>query len=296
MFLGSCSFLTPSTFCWRSSTSVPKRIQWIQSRVGTWVQRNLDSHPVLSSRRSSIIFFLMFNLFFFEEAAARSVASGEGSQSSGTLPPPRTSSVEHDPFFLFHSFPSPVPAISSSSSKVSSSISDVLDSHPVSGRPIKPRQPRNLCDLPVIVSELRPSVPARDRFSHWITPFSLAQLDLMKEELSLVSIRKINSTLVASLAESTWTSYGAGLLRFTEYCDREGISELRHMPASPFLLSGFVAKFSSSVSGSTIHAWMSGIRAWHVLNNALWNGGEEFVSQVKKGAMKLSPPSCKRPP
>ncbi|RXW15088.1 hypothetical protein EST38_g10767 [Candolleomyces aberdarensis] len=117
----------------------------------------------------------------------------------------------------------------------------------------------------------------------------------MKEELSLDSIRKINSTLLASLAEATRTSYGAGLLRFSEYCDREEISELRRMPASSFLLSGFIAEFSSTVSGSTIHCWMSGIRAWHILNNAPWHGGDEFVSQVKKGAIKLSPPSSKRP-
>ncbi|RXW13687.1 hypothetical protein EST38_g12165 [Candolleomyces aberdarensis] len=118
----------------------------------------------------------------------------------------------------------------------------------------------------------------------------------MKEELSTNSIRKINSTLISSLAEATRTSYGAGLLRFTEYCDREEVSELRRMPASSFLLSGFVAEFSATVSGSTINSWMSGIRAWHVLNNSPWHGGDEFVSQVKKGAMKLSPPSSKRPP
>jgi hypothetical protein len=51
----------------------------------------------------------------------------------------------------------------------------------------------------------------------------------MLSEISFDSARKTNiatiSTSSESLAESTRTGYGAGLLRFTDFCDREGISE-----------------------------------------------------------------------
>ncbi|RXW17778.1 hypothetical protein EST38_g8068 [Candolleomyces aberdarensis] len=174
-----------------------------------------------------------------------------------------------------------------------SSVDDVLASRPVVGKKIKPRGTR---DLKLLPSSLRPAVAARDRISHWVTPFSLSQLDSMRAKISFDSIRKINIAAVSSLAETTRTGYGSGLLRFTEFCDREGISEYSRMPASSTLLAAFVADQASKTSSSSINSWMSAVRAWHIINNAPWHGSSEFVAQVKLGASRMAPVSSKKSP
>ncbi|RXW12879.1 hypothetical protein EST38_g12974 [Candolleomyces aberdarensis] len=195
---------------------------------------------------------------------------------------------------------SPLPISSPSQSPTSSgqnsspsSVEDVLASRPVVGKQIKPRGTR---DLKLLPSSLRPAVAARDRISHWVTPFSLSQLNSMRAEISFDSIRKINIATVSSLAEMTRTGYGSGLLRFTEFCDREGISEYSRMPASSTLLASFVADQASKASSSSINSWMSAVRTWHIINNAPWHGSSEFVAQVKLGASRMAPASLKKSP
>ncbi|KAF6755572.1 hypothetical protein DFP72DRAFT_1045368 [Ephemerocybe angulata] len=172
-----------------------------------------------------------------------------------------------------------------------SSASDVLTSRPSVGRTVIARGPRLAKDSHFIKSTLRPeNVPAHMRIAHWITPWSLRQLDDMRLELPASAIRKVNEVLIQSWSQSTRTTQGAALLRFTEHCDELGISEDARMPASSYLLASFVAKHAGSVSESSIDGWMASLHAWHTVNNAPWKGDSKFVSQVKKGAVKLAPP------
>lgn len=172
-----------------------------------------------------------------------------------------------------------------------SSIGDVVTSRPSVGRVVKARRPRLAKDSHYVRSDLRPeSSPAHLRIAHWITPWSLRQLDEMRRELPPSSIRKINEVLVQSWCQETRSTQGAALLRFTEHCDELGIPEENRMPASPYLLASFVSKHAGRVSESCIDGWMSSLHAWHTVNNAPWKGDGSFVSQVKKGAAKLAPP------
>ncbi|KAJ2921053.1 hypothetical protein H1R20_g16042, partial [Candolleomyces eurysporus] len=185
---------------------------------------------------------------------------------------------------------------SSSSSHQSSlplTIENVIASCPIVGKPIKPRGTR---DIKLSPSSLRPAVAARDCISHWVTPYSLSQLDSMLGEISFDSVRKINVAVISSLAESTCTGYGAGLLQFTEFCDREGVSKYSRMPASAVLLAAFVADQASKASSSSINSWMSAVRAWHVINNAPWYSSSEFVCQVKLGSSRMALVSSKKIP
>ncbi|KAJ2929410.1 hypothetical protein H1R20_g7678, partial [Candolleomyces eurysporus] len=118
----------------------------------------------------------------------------------------------------------------------------------------------------------------------------------MLGEISFDSVRKINVAIVSSLAESTCAGYGAGLLWFTEFCDREGVSEYSRMPTSTVLLAAFVADQALKASSSSINSWMSAVRAWHVINNAPWYGSSEFVCQVKLGSLRMAPVSSKKIP
>lgn len=103
-------------------------------------------------------------------------------------------------------------------------------------------------------------------------------------------ILKMNEVILSSLAESTRTIYGAGLLRFTEFCDMLAVPEDRRMPASAYLLSAFMAHHAGVKSESCVDNWMLGIRQWHVINDAPWHGDDQFVAQVKRGVAKMAPP------
>jgi hypothetical protein len=46
------------------------------------------------------------------------------------------------------------------------------------------------------------------------------------------------------------------------------------MPASHFLLAAFVAHHVGSVGGGTVKGWLSGLKAWHDLNGAKWEGDD----------------------
>ncbi|KAJ2928093.1 hypothetical protein H1R20_g8990, partial [Candolleomyces eurysporus] len=218
-------------------------------------------------------------------------------KNESELSPPSNPSHSSSPRMFYGKFNHLTPSEPSSSSShqpsLPSTIENVIASRPFVGKPIKPRGTR---DIKLSPSSLRPAVAARDRISHWVTPYSLSQLDSMLGEISFDSIRKINVAVISSLAESTRTGYGAGLLRFTEFCDREGVSEYSRMPASAVLLAAFVADQASKASSSSINSWMSAVRAWHVINNAPWYGSSEFVCQVKLGSSRMAPVSSKKIP
>ncbi|KZT24168.1 hypothetical protein NEOLEDRAFT_1067751 [Neolentinus lepideus HHB14362 ss-1] len=71
------------------------------------------------------------------------------------------------------------------------------------------------------------------------------------------------------------------------------------MPAPDYLLAMFAAWRAGSVSGGTIAAWLSAVRAWHDINGARWEGDSRIVSLVKMSASKITPSTsrrAKRPP
>ncbi|KAF5376117.1 hypothetical protein D9615_007777 [Tricholomella constricta] len=98
-----------------------------------------------------------------------------------------------------------------------------------------------------------------------------------------------------SLSSSTRQSYGAGLLRFTQFCDRLRIPEEQHMLASDLLLSMFVADASGSHSDNCIRNWLNGLRSWHILNRAEWHGQDPWVLTYWKVADKLGVPFKRLP-
>ncbi|KAI0054733.1 DNA breaking-rejoining enzyme [Artomyces pyxidatus] len=98
---------------------------------------------------------------------------------------------------------------------------------------------------------------------------------------------------VSSIDQSTRINYGAGLLRFTQYCDSLGISEWDRMPASDILLAGFVAAGAGRVASA--QQWVSGLRLWHDVNGAPWLG-DQALKRALAGVKKLAPSSSHRSP
>jgi hypothetical protein len=99
--------------------------------------------------------------------------------------------------------------------------------------------------------------------------------------------------MLVSLEEKTRSNYGAGLLRFNQFCDTHDIAEADRCPASEVLISAFIASYAGLRSSDCINNWLSGIKWWHVFQGAEWYGGD-MLATVKKGVAKLVPDSSRR--
>lgn len=153
--------------------------------------------------------------------------------------------------------------------------------------------PRTRKDAHIVPSSRRPNVLASDRVLRWTTPHSDVFQSSLDSQLSSLAILKLFQVMLFSLDENTCSNYGAGLLRFTQYCDSHHIPEHSRMPASEILLSSFAASAAGSVSESALNNWLAGLQYWHVVNGATWHGSD-MLHHVRHRFAKLIPPSAKR--
>ncbi|GLB45192.1 putative DNA breaking-rejoining enzyme [Lyophyllum shimeji] len=145
-------------------------------------------------------------------------------------------------------------------------------------------------------SVLRPPVRAGERLHAWVTPHSFHFVSGISHFAPPHLISKLFLTALNSLAPKTREVYGAGLLRFHQFCDRLAVPESARMPASPTLLATFCASWAGFVARDTVDNWMSGLRFWHIFHGADWHGDHLLLSAVKKGVANMAPESSKRPP
>lgn len=160
----------------------------------------------------------------------------------------------------------------------------------------KPRIPKRGCRI--APSTLRPHVLASDRIGKWKTPFSSSHSAHVSTYLPPSVCNLVFEVSLASLEEKTRSNYGAGLLRFTQFCDAFNIPEALRMPAPEWLLAAFAASAAGSVSSSCADTWLSGLSFWHAVNGAPWNGANQL--RIAKAAIKKMVPVTskrgKRPP
>lgn len=102
--------------------------------------------------------------------------------------------------------------------------------------------------------------------------------------------------MIRAIEPDTRKNYGAGLLRFNQFCDCAGISEDARMPAGEYLLSAFIATWAGKVARTTIDTWLAGLSFWHTLHGAPWKG-DRILKATCQAALKLEPAKlAKRPP
>ncbi|KAG1719864.1 DNA breaking-rejoining enzyme, partial [Suillus paluster] len=104
--------------------------------------------------------------------------------------------------------------------------------------------------------------------------------------------------MVRSLDADTRSNYGAGLLRFTQFCDSINIPEAERMPAADTLVAQFAAAFAGTTSDKTLNNWLAGLQFWHVINGASWQSAP-LLHHARRGFAKMVPTSScrtKRPP
>ncbi|KIY48920.1 hypothetical protein FISHEDRAFT_42415 [Fistulina hepatica ATCC 64428] len=131
-------------------------------------------------------------------------------------------------------------------------------------------------------SSLRPHVPAADRIHLWTTPHQQARE--VTESLPPPLLANARSLIYKSFAPATQSTYAAGPLRFTQFCNRWLISESDCMPASPTLLAAFVAEYAGTVSSKAINNWLAGLRAWHIMADAAWSADHDWLRLGRKSA------------
>lgn len=163
-------------------------------------------------------------------------------------------------------------------------IPHITTSSPSLTQPRKPRKPRP--DRILASSPYRPRVMAVDRLFSWRTPYGISHDESLLAVLppALVDLAKMSIT--GAFAVSTRSTYAAGLLRFNQFCDKWHISESTRMPASYALLCAFIGNYKGANSGKTICSWLSGIRAWHLSNHAVWYGDDKWVQMARITANK----------
>ncbi|KAJ3820733.1 hypothetical protein F5880DRAFT_1668963, partial [Lentinula raphanica] len=116
-----------------------------------------------------------------------------------------------------------------------------------------------------------PQVRARDRLHAWSSPYSISLREERIREFGVNVVTKGEAAKATGLADSTKSTYAAGLRRWHQYCDLEKIPHALRMPASITLVLGFIGHYMGTVSGLTIRSWLSGIRAWHIQHGAPWS-------------------------
>ncbi|KAJ6458898.1 hypothetical protein DFH09DRAFT_891039, partial [Mycena vulgaris] len=148
----------------------------------------------------------------------------------------------------------------------------------------KPRKPRAGCEI--ANNFLRPHVAALDRLRTWKSPFGMEHDTKVRNLLPEDVVNRTYAALLGAFAVETHSNYAAGLLRFHQFCDMHEIPERDRMPASNFLLAAFIAHHVGSVGGGTVKSWMSGIKAWHDVNGAPWEGEDRWVELARRTANK----------
>ncbi|KAJ7208920.1 hypothetical protein GGX14DRAFT_395546 [Mycena pura] len=113
-------------------------------------------------------------------------------------------------------------------------------------------------------SPLRPHVLARDRLRLWrpLSGRSSAGSGLPAGDADL---ERIFNVLTSAWAEGTTETYGSALLSWHIFCDSKTVPEPSRAPAAAYIsaLAGFL-------SDGTISNYISGIRAWHILQGVEW--------------------------
>ncbi|KAI6154728.1 hypothetical protein BKA82DRAFT_3969337, partial [Pisolithus tinctorius] len=154
-----------------------------------------------------------------------------------------------------------------------------------------PRRPRP--DASIHPSPWRPHVAASNRLICWSSPQGADFLSSLESHFPQQSVFRLFHVMLQSLDVNTRSNYGAGLLRFTQFCDLFAIPETSRMPAPSELISLFAAHHAGHVSEKTLNNWLAGLHFWHIVNGMPWNG-DDMLRHVRRGFTKLVPPSSKR--
>ncbi|KAH7880200.1 uncharacterized protein C8R40DRAFT_1191161, partial [Lentinula edodes] len=111
---------------------------------------------------------------------------------------------------------------------------------PSSHPPVPPASRKPLPNNSITPNILHPNVRARDRLQVWDTPFTISKCTLISSIYPPEILELGKKATSAGLADSTKQSYGAGPLRWNQFCDEMSINENLRMPADDTLITAFI--------------------------------------------------------
>ena len=139
--------------------------------------------------------------------------------------------------------------------------------------------------------QFRPNCLNKDRIRLWIPASSSAHT------LPLALHNKKLHVLLSSVRESTRNTYGTGLACYHLFCDKYKLPWSNRAPASPELISAFVAYLAGHYSASSINNYLSGVRLWHLVHSQPWRINQTELHSLLRGARLLQPqPKQQRQP
>ncbi|CAD7068778.1 unnamed protein product [Tilletia caries] len=130
---------------------------------------------------------------------------------------------------------------------------------------------------------------ASQRFSKWL-PVSSS----MAARATRASSKVMRDVALAGYAAGTVRNYSTALAQWHRYCDEHKIPEKHREPAAAHLVEHWVAMQAGTKSGSYLSDWISGIKAWHTVNDLPWLPKEERLALIRRGVLNLQPDP--RPP
>ncbi|KAE8240355.1 hypothetical protein A4X13_0g7842 [Tilletia indica] len=136
------------------------------------------------------------------------------------------------------------------------------------------------------VTTNRPQVElAAQRFASWIpaTPTKVPRA-------TRASSSTVRDVALAGYAAGTQKGYSVGLAQWHKYCDDNKIDEKLREPAPAHLVEHWVSTQAGSKSGGYLSDWISGLKAWHLLNNLPWLPDDERLTVIRRGVLNLQPP------
>ncbi|KAJ6567336.1 hypothetical protein DFH09DRAFT_1314452 [Mycena vulgaris] len=119
-----------------------------------------------------------------------------------------------------------------------------------------------------------------------------------RTRLSATAEERVRHAIEHAWADSTLKKYGQGLAAFLRFCDTEGVDTEQRLPADEFLLCAFTASRAGEVAGVTARGAITAVKAWHITNDAEWQGGIR-LRYTLHGVENLAPASSShdlRPP
>ncbi|EIM79638.1 uncharacterized protein STEHIDRAFT_87996 [Stereum hirsutum FP-91666 SS1] len=151
--------------------------------------------------------------------------------------------------------------------------------------------------LTPLPSPLRPHCFARERLLVWRPESSRVATDQFGRPLPLspFDLERLQAVLAHAWADSSYETYGSGLLLYHIFCDIFNISEFQRAPTSPVIMSLFISMLAGSYSSSAIANAVAAVQAWHTLHGVLWVMDKKEIGLMLKAAERLVPESSRRP-
>lgn len=92
----------------------------------------------------------------------------------------------------------------------------------------------------------------------------------------------------------TLSNYSVGLVHLTWFCNDLNVPEELRMPAPEWFLSFFLTTHGArAVSKGMLVSWLRGLKLWHSINNAHWNGSSHLKRALQGSSSTALPSSTK---